>query len=310
MLLPVISRKYSDLYWHRPPGTGKTSTICGLVQAHLAKRVRPATKINVGRGFSTAEKTCPPKVLLCAPSNAAIDEVAHRLRDGILGGGKRGLIPKVVRVGADSAINATVKDISLDFLVDQKINSDPDSAPSGGSANEITTIRRELDSVKQERQKKLEELSQAENNTAKTTILEDEIKRLNQKRMGLTQQVDRLRDKSKADSRALDAARRKIRSEILQEADVICGTLSGSGHEALQLEQFDFEMVIIDEAAQAIEPSTLIPLKYKCNRCILVGGTKPGIFVVVHLPDMGVRPTATPTYCFIAGGKQQSECLS
>ena len=274
----------------------------------MAKRVRPATKINVGRGPSTAEKTCPPKVLLCAPSNAAIDEVAHRLRDGILGGGKRGLIPKVVRVGADSAINATVKDISLDFLVDQKINSDPDSAPSGGSANEITTIRRELDSVKQERQKKLEELSKVEN-TARTTLLEDEIKRLNQKRMTLTQKVDRLRDKSKADYRALDAARRKIRSEILQEADVICGTLSGSGHEALQLEQFDFEMVIIDEAAQAIEPSTLIPLKYKCNKCILVGGTKLGFFAVVRLFDTGVRSTATPTYCFITGGKQPSEYL-
>lgn len=178
----------------------------------------------------------------------------------------------MVRVGADSAINATVKDLSLDFLVDQRINSDPDSAPASGSSNEIAVVRRELDSVKKERQQKLEELSQVENNTAKTTLLEDEIKRLNQKRMALTQQVDKLRDKNKSDSRALDAARRKIRSEILQEADVICGTLSGSGHDGLQLEQFDFEMVIIDEAAQAIELSTLIPLKYKCNRCILVGG--------------------------------------
>jgi len=256
---------------HRPPGTGKTSTICGLVQAHLAKRARPATKINIGRGPNTAEKTCPPKILLCAPSNAAIDEVTHRLKDGILGGGKQGLIPKVVRVGADSAINATVKEVSLDFLVDQKINSDPKSAPNG-SANEIGVIRRELDSVKEERQKKVEELALVENNTAKITLLQDEIGRLNQKRMALTQQVNRLRDKNKSDSRTLDAARRKIRSEILQDADVICGTLSGSGHEALQLEQFDFEMVIIDEAAQAIELSSLIPLKYRANRCILVGG--------------------------------------
>lgn len=271
----------------------------------MAKRARPATKINVGRGPNTAEKTCPPKILLCAPSNAAIDEVAHRLKDGILGGGKRGLIPKVVRVGADSAINATVKDISLDFLVDQKINSDPDSAPANGSTNEIAVVRRELEAVKKERQRKLEELPQVENNTAKTTLLEDEIKRLNQKRMALTQQVDRLRDKSKADSRALDAARRKIRSEILQEADVICGTLSGSGHEALQLERFDFEMVIIDEAAQAIELSTLIPLKYKCNRCILVGGTERNMFAIFcHL--IRTRPTATPAHCFITGGKWPS----
>lgn len=176
----------------------------------------------------------------------------------------------MVRVGADSAINATVKDISLDYLVDQKVSSDPDSAQSSGS-NEIAMVRRELDSVKKEKQKKLEELSRVEN-TAKTTLIEDEIKRLNQKRMALSQQVNKLRDKNKSDSRALDAARRKVRSEILQEADVICSTLSGSGHEGLRLEQFDFEMVIIDEAAQAIELSTLIPLKYKSNRCILVGG--------------------------------------
>lgn len=194
------------------------------------------------------------------------------MKDGILGNGKQGLIPKVVRVGADSAINATVKEISLDFLVDQKVNSDPDSAPSSGSTNEIAAVRRALDSVKKERQAKLEELSRVENNTAKATLLEDEVKRLNQKRVALAQQVDKLRDKNKSAFRALDAARRKIRSEILQDAEVICGTLSGSGHEGLQLEQFDFEMIIIDEAAQAIELSTLIPLRYKCNRCILVGG--------------------------------------
>ena len=219
------------------------------------------------------EKTCPPKILLCAPSNAAIDEVAHRLKDGILGGGKQGLIPKVVRVGADSAINATVKEVSLDFLVNEKINSVPNFVSQGGSTNEIGAIHRELDSVKQERQKKVEELGLVENNTAKTTLLQDEIGRLNQKRTALSQQVNRLRDKNKSDSRTLDAARRKIRSEILQDADVICGTLSDSGREALQLERFDFEMVIIDEAAQAIELSALIPLKYRCNRCILVGGT-------------------------------------
>jgi superfamily I DNA and/or RNA helicase len=33
-----------------------------------------------------------------------------------------------------------------------------------------------------------------------------------------------------------------------------------------------FETVIIDEAAQSIEISSLIPLKYDCQRCVLVGG--------------------------------------
>ena len=253
------------------------------------------------------EKTCPPKILLCAPSNVAIDEITHRLKGGFIGGGKQGLIPKIVRVGADSMINATVKEVSLDFLVNEKINSVPNFVSQGGSTNEIGAIHRELDSVKQERQKKVEELGLVENNTTKTILLQDEIGRLNQKRMTLTQQVNRLRDKNKSDSRTLEAARRKIRSEILQDADVICGTLFGSGHEALQLERFDFEMVIVDEATQAIELSALIPLKYRCNRCILVGGTSRHVpLPVENCPNVKVRPTATPAHCFITGGKQVS----
>jgi senataxin len=31
-------------------------------------------------------------------------------------------------------------------------------------------------------------------------------------------------------------------------------------------------MIIIDEAAQAIELSSLIPLKYDVTRCVMVGG--------------------------------------
>jgi senataxin len=54
--------------------------------------------------------------------------------------------------------------------------------------------------------------------------------------------------------------------------------LSGAGHETL--EQLDFEMVIIDEAAQSIELSSLIPLKFRCQRCIMVGG-KHYVFVIL-----------------------------
>jgi len=39
------------------------------------------------------------------------------------------------------------------------------------------------------------------------------------------------------------------------------------------LEQLDFEIIVIDEAAQAIELSSLIPLRYHCRSCIMVGGT-------------------------------------
>ena len=250
----------------RPPGTGKTSTICGLVQAFLSAR----PQLISANGNRSTDKTAK-KILLCAPSNAAIDEIANRLKEGVSGAGKRTVIPKVVRVGTDKAINISVKDISLDNLVDQKLDSSQTArGGSKDSANEIARLRSELETVRQSRQEKQTELTLLHDNAAKATALEEEIKRLNYRRVTIIQKLDRLRDQQKSDHRTLDAVRRKFRMEVLAEADVICSTLSGSGHDIL--EALEFDMIIIDEAAQAIELSSLIPLKYNVARCVMVGG--------------------------------------
>ncbi|KAG6334081.1 hypothetical protein ID866_5013 [Astraeus odoratus] len=252
-----------------PPGTGKTSTICGLVEAFLMKRALPATTIHVGRSSSQPDKGPVQKILVCAPSNAAIDEVASRLKEGYRGIRKRGTPIKVVRIGNEKSLDVSVMDISLDHLVEQKINGDNLNNSSKDSGSEIAVLRQEIDATKRAKQERLEELNAVQNNSARVKALEEEIKRLNSRRMVLTQQFDRLKDKQKSDNRTIDAVRRRYRMEILQEADVICSTLAGSGHESI--EQLEFEMIIIDEAAQAIELSTLIPLKFRSRRCIMVG---------------------------------------
>jgi senataxin len=214
------------------------------------------------------DRESPKKILLCAPSNAAIDEVAHRIKESRIGSGPP---IKVVRLGSDKSINISVKDISLDYLVEQKMNANQDQkGASTETGNETTAVRTEIEAVKRMKQQKLEELSTIHDNLARSVALEEEIKKLNSRRMTLTQQFDKLKDKRKSEFRSIEATRRKIRAEVLYEADVICSTLSGAGHETV--EPFDFEMVIIDEAAQAIELSSLIPLKFRCKRCIMVGG--------------------------------------
>lgn len=65
---------------------------------------------------------------------------------------------------------------------------------------------------------------------------------------------------------SLDSARQ----EVLSKANVICSTLVFSGHEVLNIFK-EFDCVIVDDADQAIELSTLIPLKFNPKRCILVG---------------------------------------
>lgn len=74
-----------------------------------------------------------------------------------------------------------------------------------------------------------------------------------------------------AGKKSLDALRVKLRSQIMNESEVICCTLSSSGHDVFQLLEHGFATVIIDEACQAIELSTLIPLQYGVQRCVLVG---------------------------------------
>jgi senataxin len=257
----------------RPPGTGKTSTICGLVEAVLSKRPRPATAVHAGRNDVSTDKESTKKILLCAPSNAAIDEVAARIKNS-----SRSI--NVVRVGADQAINIDVKDISLDYLIEQRMNSD--RSTSGDLGSQITALREAIESVKRSKHEKATELSRTQDNAVRALALHDEIQKLNSKRMDLTQEFDKLKDKQKSDSRSFDATRRKFRDNILWEADVICSTLSGAGQELL--EKFQYEIIIIDEASQAVELSSLIPLRYNCRRCVMVGGA----LYIINLASVGV----------------------
>ena len=289
----------------RPPGTGKTSTICGLVTRFMTKRSRLNVPIPVPSNqtwkIGLQEKPlASKKILLCAPSNAAIDEVAQRIKDGYTGSQRQTNTVNVVRVGAEQAMNMSVRDISLDYLVDQKLSVD--SKPLNDIGNEIKTARVEIEAIKQTRRLKIEELTGTHNNGARTAALENEVRQLNSKRQALITKLDRMKDQQKSDSRTMDTLRRKTRREILTQADIICSTLSGSGHELLS--DIEFDMVIIDEAAQSIELSSLIPLKYGCNRCVMVGDPQQlpptvlsqevSLFLSIRMPPFKLTPPGLP----------------
>ncbi|KAL0961073.1 hypothetical protein HGRIS_014934 [Hohenbuehelia grisea] len=237
-----------------PPGTGKTATICALVTAFLSSR--PDLIATPGN------QALPAKVLICAPSNAAIDEVASRIKQTF-----RDTKFKVVRTGADQAIGYGVKDISLDALVDEKLSAQEGSSKE--TNDRIVALRNEIESIKKLKQQKEEELSKIHDNAIRHQALREELVGINDRRTNLSRQLNTFRDQQKSQSRAMDAMRRRIKMEVLQQADVICTTLSGSAHELL--EPFEFEMTVIDEAAQAIELSALIPFRFRCKNFVLVG---------------------------------------
>ena len=63
--------------------------------------------------------------------------------------------------------------------------------------------------------------------------------------------------------RALE--RDRVKLAILDEASVVCSTLSFSGSGMFARMTRKFDVVVVDEAAQAVEPSTLVPLCYGAN---------------------------------------------
>lgn len=204
--------------------------------------------------------------MLCAPSNAAVDEVAKRLKAGIRGSDGKLFYPKVVRIGSESSVEMEVRDIFIDELILQELSG---TSSNGENPASIAT-KQQLESARRDRFAKQAEYDAVENNAAGRAELFAELKKIKATCSNLAQRLDSERDQEQQSKRAMEVEKVKARSKILSEADVICSTLSGSGHDYMN--EFDFETVIIDEAAQSIELSSLIPLRYGCKRCILVGG--------------------------------------
>lgn len=182
-------------------------------------------------------------------------------------------IPKVVRIGSDSAVDVSVKPIFIDELVEREMSGATQGKENDSGAQvRMQAMRAEVDGLRGERDAKHAEIDATSSNDARRSELLAELKVVKSRIFEISQRLDSEKDKAQQTKRAMDAQQRKVRLRILSEADVICSTLSGSGHDYMSQLPFDFETVIIDEAAQSIELSSLIPLKYGCKRCILVGG--------------------------------------
>ena len=274
----VFWRKIANIV-SRPPGSGKTSTIVAIVGALLSgsfgdRGVRIARpQLNNGNAQRNGNGSAAKKLLVCAPSNAAVDELVMRFKEGVktVDGAPQKL--SVIRLGRSDAINANVLDVTLEELVNAKLNLASGKKNGAGddvhkimmahkaASEELNALRIKVDEVKA---------------SGRPVLPEDDrqFEILKRKRQQLSNQIDTARDSGDVAARDAEMSRRRVQQEILDGAHVICATLSGSGHEMFQGLNIEFETVVIDEAAQSIELSALIPLKYGCSKCILVGDPK------------------------------------
>lgn len=249
-----------------PPGTGKTKTILGIVGYFLTSFEKKMNASNITQPVNNM----PPrkKILICAPSNAAVDELVLRIRGGIKNSKGIQFQPKVVRLGRSDAINSQVKDLTLEELVDKELSS----------SNEKETAAKMDAKMKEEHKSCIKERDELRNKLNDSTLLPEEIMKLEsrlqeviQKRKELGRKLDEQREKISVSHRNREIQRRNVQFRILSEAQVVCSTLSGSAHDVLASMTMSFDTVVVDEAAQCIELSAIIPLRYGAKKCIMVG---------------------------------------
>lgn len=259
-----------------PPGTGKTKTIVAMVGCLLTGVLKnPTAGVAIGRpGLGAAKNNAPAKKLLvCAPSNAAVDELVLRLKNGVKTQNGTEHKIEVVRLGRSDAINSAVKDVTLDELVKAKLDAElnKDQGPTdreklhqeaGEIKQKIAELRPQLEAARTIDDRQLVNKYQREF---------DELKR---RQAHIGARIDADKASGNTFARETEIKRRQVQQQILDKAQVLCATLSGSGHEMFKNLNVEFETVIIDEAAQCVELSALIPLKYGASKCILVGDPK------------------------------------
>lgn len=252
-------------------GDRKTRTILGILSSLLASA---SDSVRYASSSSLVENSL--HVLVCAPSNAAVDEVALRiLRNGLWDSTGAVYRPTLLRLGATASTEKELLEVSFDSRLAKELQTS-------------TIYRKELNTF-------TENSSSIERVTAQARHLEQDISRLNAeldekrklkedetdtkrqltelitRRRDLGDRIKQLRTISSSRSRHMEEARKKVTAGLLSRTQIICCTLSTSGSEVFGKLTHGFDTVLIDEAAQAVELSTLIPLRYNVKRCILVG---------------------------------------
>ncbi|KAI0003929.1 SEN1 N terminal-domain-containing protein [Xylariaceae sp. FL0662B] len=274
----ILNAKENDAFTlvQGPPGTGKTKTIVAMVGALLTGSFSSASATAIKRPGAlnpSASKGAAKKLLVCAPSNAAVDELVLRLKAGVktMTGNFHKL--NVLRLGRSDAINAAVKDVTLDEMVKARVEGIANEN-NGPSSREL--MHKEAGQIKLELAELRPQLESARvtNDRALVNQLQRKFDELKRRQAQIGAKIDADKDSGNTAARESEIRRRQIQQEILDSAQVLCATLSGSGHEMFKNLQVEFETVIIDEAAQCVELSALIPLKYGCSKCILVGDPK------------------------------------
>lgn len=220
---------------HGPPGTGKTTTVIEIIQQHVAQ----------GK-----------QVLATADSNTAVDNLVEFLvSQGV----------HTVRAGHPARVTRTLHDHTLDSLVQGE-----------GDYWKAKNFRDKAMEVKEEQQdlafpsgKNRRGLSDgrikklARQGKGSRGISPGKIRSMAEWLVKQEKIADYFDRAQQLEDRAVEA--------VLDKAEVVCTTNATAGSELLEEKQFD--VLVIDEATQATEPSCLIPITH-AKQVVMAGDHK------------------------------------
>lgn len=250
------------------------------------------------------ERSTRGRVLICAQSNAAVDELVSRISEGLNGNDGKVYKPYLVRVGNAKTVHPNSQPFFIDRLVEQRLADDMTNQVD----SKIDTNAESSSSLRSKLEKLVESIRHHESRRAKLGSVDantssfsdvgapngDNLQDVSDASLGAKlnilygQKRALCTELAAAQSREKKAAeeswslRNKIRKSILMEAEIVVTTLSGCGGDLYGVcsqsastrkfgrfsEQCLFDVVVIDEAAQV---STICIVLY-CKFLLFMGG--------------------------------------
>lgn len=262
-----------------PPGTGKTHTVWGILNAaHLVHFQRHHRAQVEGDESGGGHK---PRILVCAPSNAAVDVVLGRVASsGFVQNDGLHYKPGVVRVGSGQETTAWASELQAGNMAERVLRF---------GLNELEAF------LEQQRERWCQIQEYIAQKEAEPEGQEEDP---NERKMKLAQaredghqaevEVTRLklaRD-AKVGSLRQGQARVQLELSFADEAQLAFSTLTSCNKRVLRRSKRGFDLALIDEAAQASELNCLVPLRLSPRSVVLVGDPS-------QLPATVISPLAS-----------------
>ncbi|XP_076230937.1 putative helicase senataxin [Calliopsis andreniformis] len=244
----IVQKQPKLCFIQGPPGTGKSKVIVNIVTQVLYGNQRYTSK-----GSSL-------RILVCAPSNAAIDEITKRLLD-FRSTMKHNRL-KMVRIGRTDMMHPRVREISVVELAKREVKRTTVAStniPLDSVEEEISLLESKMNAIK----------CQMNERSASPTHKRNLIMKLND----IEAKYDLLKHRRPVNEMNPKLQRAAV-NRVLAHADVITCTLSSCYNnqmESVFVSNRKISVCIVDEATQSCEPETLIPLMLGVNTLVLVG---------------------------------------